>query len=500
MKRASGIIMHITSLAQEEGMGTFGRRAYEFVDFLKEAGQSYWQILPLGHTGFGNSPYQAFSAFAGNPYLIDLHMLKEDKLLDWEENIYLGNNNFPDVADLNNIFPAKMELLRKAYENSKKNPELTQKIEAFATENASWLDDYSLFMAIKGEFQQRNWQEWDTDIKTRQEASMAEYREKLQDEIGFWNFIQYEFFKQWTALKTYANEKGIKFIGDIPIYVSADSSDTWANPKLFKLDETCRPITVAGCPPDAFSDDGQLWGNPIYNWEHIDSTDYAWWVERIRQNAKLFDVIRIDHFRGFESFWEVPYGESTAKNGVWTKAPGKKLFETIKKELGEIDIIAEDLGFVTQEVLDLRLGTGYPGMKILQFAFSNPEGEDSQYLPYNCEKESVAYLGTHDNETVVGWMENPINREAVEFAKKYFYLNDEEGYAWGMIRGLMGTCSDLAIIQMQDLLGLGNSARMNTPSTLGSNWSWRMRGDALSSGLAHRLKDLTKTFGREMKN
>lgn len=501
MKRASGVLMHITSLPQEEGMGTFGRTAYEFVDFLHEAGQTYWQILPLGHTGFGNSPYQAFSAFAGNPYLIDLHKLKEENLLDWEENIYLGDNSQPEVADLNNIFPVKMQLLRKAYANAKEDKVLMKKVEEFAEENADWLKDYSLFMAIKGEYQQRNWQDWDIDIKTRQPEAMKKYEEALEDEINFWNFIQYEFTRQWTALKSYANSKGIKIIGDVPIYVAADSCDTWANPNLFKLDEECRPITVAGCPPDAFSADGQLWGNPIYNWENIDASEYAWWVERIKQNAKLFDVIRIDHFRGFESFWEVPFGESTARNGEWTKAPGAKLFSVIKDKLGDLDIIAEDLGFVTPEVLELRLDAGYPGMKILQFAFSNPDSpEDSKYLPYNCEKESVAYLGTHDNDTVVGWMEDPANKQAVEFAKKYFYLNAEEGYAWGMIRGLLGTCSDLAIIQMQDLLQLGNYSRMNTPSTLGTNWGWRMKSGQLTHGLAARLKDLTKTFGRERKN
>ncbi len=497
MNRASGILMHITSLPQEEGIGTFGSKAYEFADFLKASDQTYWQVLPLGPVGYGNSPYQAFSAFAGNPYMIDLQKLKEDGLLPKDEDIILDKiGNDSDKVDFETIIPLKLNLLHKAYAASKDNEAIRKEIEIFKNENKSWLADYSLFMAIKGKFNQISWQLWDKSIKCRKKAALDQYKVKLQDEIEFWNFVQYEFFKQWYELKAYVNSLGIKIIGDIPIYVSADSSDTWAQPELFKLDEDCQPITVAGCPPDAFTEDGQLWGNPIYDWEYIEATGYKWWVERMKQNAKLYDMIRIDHFRGFESFWEVPFGEETARNGKWTKGPGIKLFNAINKELGDIAIIAEDLGFITDEVVELRDKTGYPGMKILEFAF-DPKGE-SEYLPHNCDKASVAYLGTHDNETIVGWMENPVNRKALAFAKRYLRLTKKEGYAWGFIRALWSTPSQLAVVQMQDVLELDNKARMNIPSTVGDNWNWKMRNDALIEDISKKLKRLTKIYGRKV--
>ena len=497
MNRASGILMHITSLPQEEGIGTFGSKAYEFADFLKASDQAYWQILPLGPVGYGNSPYQAFSAFAGNPYMIDLQRLKEDGLLPKDEDIILDKiGNDSEKVDFETITPLKLNLLHKAYEASKQNKELAKEIEAFKKENESWLADYSLFMAIKGEFNEVSWQLWDKPIKCREQAALNEYKVKLQDEIEFWNFVQYEFSKQWYELKAYVNGLGIKIVGDIPIYVSADSSDTWAQPELFKLDEECQPVTVAGCPPDAFTEDGQLWGNPIYDWDYIDATNYKWWVERMKQNARLYDMIRIDHFRGFESFWEVPFGEETARNGQWTKGPGFKLFDAINKELGDIAIIAEDLGFITDEVIELRDKTGYPGMKILEFAF-DPKGE-SEYLPHNCEKTSVAYLGTHDNETIVGWMENSTNKKALAFAKRYLRLTKKEGYAWGFIRGLWSAPSQLAIAQMQDILELDNRARMNIPSTVGDNWNWKMKDGALTEDITKKLKRLTKIYGRKV--
>lgn len=497
MSRASGILMHITSLPQEEGIGTFGSKAYEFADFLKATDQQYWQILPLGPVGYGNSPYQAFSAFAGNPYMIDLYKLVEEGLLPKDENIVLSKiGNDSSKVDFETITPLKLKLLHKAYEASKQNPEIMEAIEEFKEENASWLMDYSLFMAIKNEFDEVSWQEWDPLLKCRDKATLSRYREKLKDQIEFWIFVQYEFFKQWYELKEYVNGLGIKIIGDIPIYVSADSSDTWAQPELFKLDEDCNPITVAGCPPDAFTEDGQLWGNPIYDWGYLEATNYKWWVERMKQNAKLYDMIRIDHFRGFESYWEVPFGETTARNGQWTKGPGIKLFNAINKELGDVAIIAEDLGFITDEVIELREKTGYPGMKILEFGF-DPEGE-SEYLPHNCNKESVAYLGTHDNETIVGWMQDPGNKRALAFAKKYLRLTKKEGYAWGFIRGLWATPSELAIAQMQDILGLDNTARMNIPSTVGDNWNWRIKEDALTEEISSKLKRLTKIYGRKV--
>lgn len=499
MNRASGILMHITSLPQQEGIGTFGKKAYEFADFLKASDQKYWQILPLGPVGYGNSPYQAFSAFAGNPYMIDLQKLVEDGLLSENDPIILDETGIDsDKVDFEKIIPLKLKLLHKAYEASKHNEDLKSTIADFKEENKEWLADYSLFMAVKAEFNEVSWQEWDKPIKCRDKIALKEYEVKLEDQIEFWNFVQYEFSKQWFELKKYVNDLGIKIIGDIPIYVSADSSDTWAKPELFKLDRDCQPITVAGCPPDAFTEDGQLWGNPIYDWDYLEKTNYKWWVERMKQNAKLYDMIRIDHFRGFESFWEVPFGEKTAKNGKWTKGPGFKLFDAINKELGDVAIIAEDLGFITDEVIELREKTGYPGMKILEFAF-DPKGE-SEYLPHNCDKKSVAYLGTHDNETIVGWMNDPINKRCVSFAKRYLRLTKKEGYAWGFIRGLWSTPSELAIAQMQDILGLDNSARMNIPSTVGDNWNWRMKNDALTEDITKKLKRLTKTYGRKVGN
>lgn len=498
MNRASGILMHITSLPQKEGIGTFGKKAYEFVDFLKASDQQYWQILPLGPVGYGNSPYQAFSAFAGNPYLIDLQKLIEEGLLPVDQNIILlhsGNDTDTEKVDFDRLTEQKMKLLHKAYEASKKGSDLLAAIEEFKKANANWLDDYSLFMAIKEANQGVSWQEWPESIKFREATALEVARQQLKDEVEFWNFIQYEFAKQWFELKAYINELGIKVIGDIPIYVSSDSSDTWAHPELFKLDKTCQPITVAGCPPDAFTEDGQLWGNPIYDWNYLSQTGYEWWVERMKQNVTLYDMIRIDHFRGFESFWEVPFGDKTARNGKWTKGPGYKLFKAINKALGNIDIIAEDLGFITKEVVRLRQKTGYPGMKIMEFAF-DISGE-SEYLPHNCEMDSVAYIGTHDNETIVGWMQNPQNKEQLNFAKRYLRLTKKEGYHWGFIRGLWASPSRLVIVQMQDVLGLDNHARMNIPSTVGDNWSWRMKEDAISEAVTIKLKKLTKLYGRK---
>ena len=496
MKRASGILMHITSLPQDEGIGTFGKSAYQFADFLKAANQKYWQILPLGPVGYGNSPYQAFSAFAGNPYLIDLQKLIDEGLLPKDEKICLiKNGNDTEKVDFEAISESKMQLLYKAYKLNKENKELIKQIEQFKTENASWLEDYSLFMAIKERHNQVSWQEWETPLKCREKSALNECRESLRDEIEFWNFLQYEFFKQWFELKAYVNHLGIEIIGDIPIYVSTDSSDTWAHPELFNLNQDCQPITVAGCPPDAFTEDGQLWGNPIYDWNYLERTGYKWWIERMKQNATLYDMIRIDHFRGFESFWEVPFGEKTARNGRWVKGPGYKLFKAINEALGNVAIIAEDLGFITEEVIQLRKKTGYPGMSIMQFAF-DIKG-DSEYLPHNCARESVAYIGTHDNETIVGWMEDPNNVKQLAFAKRYLRLTKKEGYHWGFIRGLWASPARLAIAQMQDVLGLDNHARMNIPSTVGDNWNWRMKNDAINEGIIRKLKRLTNIYGRK---
>jgi len=497
MERASGILMHITSLPGNEGVGTFGKCAYDFVDFLKASDQAYWQVLPFGPVGYGNSPYQSFSAFAGNPSLIDLQKLKDEGLLPKDEDIILDKNGIDSKkVDLDKIAPLKIEILHKAYEKSKLDTEIQTAIKKFVEASSDWLEDYSLFMAIKGSKNDVAWQEWPKPLKLREKKALEESRKKLSDEIGFWNFLQYEFNKQWVELKHYVNEAGIKIIGDIPIYVSSDSSDTWSHPELFKLDKECKPITVAGCPPDVFTEDGQLWGNPIYNWDYIEKTNFKWWVDRMKQNAELYDMIRIDHFRGFESFWEVPAKDKTARNGKWTKGPGYKLFEQINKALGKVEIIAEDLGFITDEVIALRKATGYPGMKILQFAF-DPKG-DSEYLPHNCDKDFVAYIGTHDNETIVGWMNNPENKKSLNFAKRYLRLTKKETYHWGFIRGLWASPTILAIVQMQDILGLDNEARMNIPSTVGDNWNWRMQADAIDDSISKKLKQLTKLYGRKV--
>ena len=493
MNRGSGILMHIASLPGNYGIGTFGKEAYEFADFLKKAGQKYWQILPLGQTSYGDSPYQSFSAFAGNPYFIDFDILAEEGLLskkDYEE-IFWGDNK--EKIDYSLIFTEKMKVLRKAYENGKEKN--VDELKAFKQEQSFWLDDYALYMAIKGTFELKSWKEWDDDIKRREPEAVKRYKDQLSDEIEYWCFLQYHFFKQWNKLKKYVNDQGIEIIGDIPIYVAEDSADCWANPDAFLFDKkTLDTIRVAGCPPDAFSDDGQLWGNPIYDWEYLEDTNYEWWVSRVRESLKLYDVLRIDHFRGFESYWSIPAGDDTAKNGKWVKGPANKLFDTIKKELGEINVIAEDHGFMTDEVREFRKCTGFPGMKVLQFGFG---ASDSPDLPHNYEESNcIVYTGTHDNETVRGWLENPVNREAAKYAKKYCSLTKKEGYNWGFIRTVWSSIGKTSIALMQDFLNLNNEARMNTPSTLGGNWQWRMKDDVLTDRLANRIYHLTKTYGR----
>ena len=496
MRRASGIIMHIASLPGKYGIGTFGKEAFEFVDFLKKAGQGYWQILPLGPTSYGDSPYQSFSAFAGNPYFIDFDLLNKEGLLKKSdyENIDFGNNR--ESIDYGILFKEKMRVLRIAYENSIGKDR--EEIEKFREENKLWIEDYALFMAIKEEFNLVSWQKWDEDIKTREKNTLEKYKKKLVKEVDYWIFLQYHFFKEWNNLKKYVNDLGIEFIGDMPIYVAEDSSDVWANPELFLLDENKTPKKVAGCPPDAFSATGQLWGNPIYNWDYLEKTGYEWWIDRVRESLKLYDVVRIDHFRGFESYWEIPYGEDTAVNGKWVKGPGIKLFEAIKEKLGDVKVIAEDLGYLTKEVLDFRDETGFPGMKVLQFAFDSRE--ESDYLPHNYTRNCVAYTGTHDNDTCRGWFETTGSKSDVEYAKKYLKLTKEEGYNWGFIRGVWSSVADTAIALMQDFLNLGNEARINYPSTLGGNWMWRVKEEDLTERLAEKIRDITKLYGRMNNN
>ena len=493
MERRSGILMHIASLPGKYGIGTFGKSAYEFCDFLKKSGQKYWQILPLGQTSYGDSPYQSFSAFAGNPYFIDLDILHEKGLLSKEdyEDINFGDN--PEVIGYGLMFTEKMSVLRKAYSNF--NVKENQEFREFIEEESEWIEDYSLFMALKYNFNFISWNSWDEKIKKRDEETLEKYRHELKDEINYWKFIQYEFFNQWKNLRKYANDKNIKIIGDIPIYLSQESSDVWANPKIFLLDEeTLEPLKVSGCPPDAFSETGQLWGNPIYDWSYLESNGFKWWIDRIEASLKLYDVLRVDHFRGFEAYWQVAYGDKTAKNGEWVKGPGIKIFNTIKDKLGEIEIIAEDLGYLTQETLDFKKETGFPGMKIIQFAFggdgSNP------YLPHNYEKNCVAYTGTHDNDTIRGWCEVTGSKQEVEKAVEYLNLTKEEGYNWGVIRGVWSSVAHTSIGVMQDFLNLGNEARINKPSTLASNWSWRAKDGVFTNELANKIYRLTKIYGR----
>ncbi len=489
MERNAGVIMHIASLPGKFGIGTFGKEAYDYVEFLLKSGLKYWQILPLGQTGYGDSPYQSFSAFAGNPYFIDFDILNKEGLLHEEE--YLNENYGDNVEyiDYGLLFDVKYNVLRRAYNNFKNldNLELREEFEKFNEENKDWLDDYSLYMAVKGKFNLVSWQEWDED--------MERYKRELSDEIEFWSFIQFMFFKQWNALKTFANEKGIQIIGDMPIYVAEDSADVWSNPDAYLIySETLKPISVAGCPPDAFSATGQLWGNPLYDWNYMEKNHYKWWIKRVKESLKLYDVLRIDHFRGFESYWEIPYGEETAINGRWVKGPGIKLFNAIKEELGEINVIAEDLGFLTDEVMQFLNETGFPGMKVLQFAFD--AREESNYLPHTYINNCIAYTGTHDNDTFRGWFEVTGNKSDIDYCKEYLALTEEEGYNWGFIRGAWSSVSDVSVALMQDFLNLGNETRVNVPSTLGTNWKWRAKEGSYTDELADKIYKYTKMYGR----
>ena len=494
-ERSSGILFHPTSLPGKYGIGTLGKEAYAFIDFLKKSRQKLWQIFPLGPTGYGDSPYQSFSSFAGNPYLIDFDLLIEAHLLSEEDlrDVFFGDNE--EYIDYGAIYNQKYPLLRKAYENFKSsdNHEMKENLEHFKRENASWLNDYSLYISLKNHFNGLPWNEWAHDIKNRQHGAMKHYRNELADDIEYHNFIQFLFFKQWGDVKRYANENGIKIIGDIPIFVAADSSDAWANPEIFLFDEERKPVKVAGVPPDYFSATGQLWGNPLYNWQKLKETNYSWWVERVRANLSTCDIIRIDHFRGFEAYWAVPYGDDTAINGQWEPGPGIDLFNAIKSQLGELPIIAEDLGLMTQGVIDLREATGFPGMKILGFAFDS--GEENDYLPHTYTKNCVVYTGTHDNDTLIGWFQKA-KEEDRQFARDYLNSRSDDEIHWNAIRGAWSSVANMAISPVQDFLGLGSEARINTPGVAAGNWQWRLRHGVLTDELAERIAKLTKVYSR----
>ncbi|WP_343102110.1 4-alpha-glucanotransferase [Romboutsia sp. MSSM.1001216sp_RTP31141st1_G3_RTP31141_220114] len=492
--RRSGMLLPIASLPSKYGIGSFSKEAYDFVDILEKAGQSLWQILPLGPTGYGDSPYQSFSTFAGNPYFIDLDELVKEGLLSEEEcNSYdWGSNN--KYIDYEKIYLSRFKILRKAYERS--NISKNKIFKEYCEINKWWLHDYALYMSIKDSFSSKSWIEWDDDIRSRKEETILKYEEKLKDDITFYKYQQYLFTKQWSKLKAYANEKGISIIGDIPIYVALDSSDTWANPELFQLDKDCIPTAVAGCPPDGFSETGQLWGNPLYYWEYHKYTEYEWWIKRIEYSLKLYDVVRIDHFRGFDEYYSIPYGEKTAINGAWEKGPGLDLFKYIKEKLGDVEIIAEDLGFLTESVKQLLKDTGYPGMKILQFAFDSRE--ESDYLPHNYDKNCIVYTGTHDNSTIKGWYEK-INPQDKRMCVNYMNnkYTRESIIHWDFICLAMRSVANTCIIPVQDYLGLGNEARINIPSTLGDNWKWRMNPNCFSKNLIKKIRMLTKLYGRK---
>lgn len=489
--RTSGIIAHISSLPSPYGIGTLGRAAYEFIDFLSAAGQKYWQILPVGPTSFGDSPYQSYSTFAGNPYFIDLEKLAEDGLLDKQELDAVDWYGHPEYVDYDRQYEHRFRFLRKAFEAS----DYTKKQDywAFAEQNKSWLDNYSLFMALKEYFGGKPWTEWDSDIKRREPLAVARYTAQFTGEMDFWRYVQYLFFSQWNKLKEYAGQKGISIIGDIPIYVALDSADAWADNELFLLDGSRNPVKVAGCPPDAFSATGQLWGNPLYDWDYHRRTGFDWWVRRVEAANRIYDRIRIDHFRGFDTFYAIPYGDATAERGEWMQGPGMELFNALKARLGSIDIIAEDLGYLTESVHELLRQSGYPGMKVLQFAFD--DSHNSSYLPHYHIPNCVVYTGTHDNNTVCGWLSSAPENDVI-FCRHYLRLNEEEGEHWGFIKAAWASVADTAIAQIQDFLGLGSEARMNVPSTFGTNWKWRMKENALTPELAGKIRDITFLYGR----
>jgi 4-alpha-glucanotransferase len=497
--RSSGILLHPTSFPNRFGVGDLGLEAYKFIDFLRDSSQQYWQVLPLGPTGYGNSPYMCYSAMAGNPLLISPEQLVEQDLLHSEDLANLPE--FPvDQVDFDAVVSVKTNLLKKACQNFKHQDKPTQQREfaGFCESKAYWLDNYALFMAIKDDLGGASWHTWEPKLAKRYHDAIAEIQGRLGEEIFYHKFVQFEFFRQWSELKSYANMRGIQIIGDIPIYVSHDSADVWSHPEIFSLHpETGEAALMAGVPPDYFSETGQLWGNPVYDWPALQNQDFHWWVQRFQAMLDYVDIIRIDHFRGFEAFWAVKHGEKTAMNGEWIKAPGVALFETIGRKLGKLPVLAEDLGVITPEVEALRDRFEFPGMKILQFAFGSDAG--NPFLPYNFHRNCVVYTGTHDNDTTVGWFNQAGDYEKKRFLR-YLGKTSPDGIHWDLIRLALSSVANQAIIPVQDLLGLGTEARMNFPSTAQGNWGWRYKSDDLSKDVCEALKDLTIIFGRQPQN
>lgn len=489
--RGAGILLPVASLPSPYGIGTFGKEAYRWIDFLKQAGQKYWQVLPMGPTSYGDSPYQSFSAFAGNPYFIDLDLLKEQGLLTEKELGACSCGEKPQKIDYAALYRERFSLLKKAF--SRSSHKGTNEYEEFCSRCGGWLEHYAVFMALKMKFGGKSWLEWPEPYRRRDQKTIDAARKELAQEILFWKFCQFEFDLQWKALRGYAHSQGIGIIGDIPIYAAMDSADTWSEPDVFYLDADGFPIDVAGCPPDAFSATGQLWGNPLYRWDYQEKTVFDWWKRRLSHTSGLYDIVRIDHFRGLAGYYAIPAGDKTAEHGEWRKGPGIRFFEVVQESLGSTKWILEDLGFLTPDVLRLRKAVGAPGMKILQFAFDSRE--ESDYLPHNYDKNCIVYTGTHDNDTMAGWMKTAPKAD-VAFSRRYLNLRRSREAPWEYIRAAYASVAALAVIPMQDFLCLGSEARINTPSTLGGNWEWRMMQGAASETLAERIRELTALYGR----
>lgn len=505
LPRTSGILLHPTSLASPFGIGDFGQEAFRFADQLKDAGQGLWQMLPLGPPGSGDSPYQAFSAFAGNPLFISPELLVREG--------YLSAADLADAPDLNServdyqaVHAWKIPLLAKAHANFGRcaSAEQNRRFKAFCAEHKAWLEDYALFMALRQEFgSDKSWTDWDKELARRQAPALKTWSRRLKNQIDCQRFQQFEFYRQWDDLRHYCNKNGILIMGDIPIYVSHESSDVWSHPEQFCLDEGGKPTEVSGVPPDYFSETGQLWGNPIYRWGEMERSGFKWWIERLKGTFRLFDLVRLDHFRGFDAYWSVPATETTAVNGKWIKAPGTKLFRAAKKKLGELKVVAENLGDITPEVEQMRRDFGFPGMAVLQFGFGI-ESQATTHRPHNFEKELFAYTGTHDNDTVMGWWNSEGGdsvrsaddvREEKAFARRYFGPSDEP-VNWKLIRQVVGSVARVAVTPMQDVLGLGSESRMNMPGMARGNWGWRMKAGAFTHECRERLRELAETYER----
>ena len=487
--RSSGILMHLSSLPSPYGIGSMGKPARDFIDFLKAAGQGYWQLLPICPTSYGDSPYQSFSTYAGNPYFIDLELLEADGLLEWQEYGEVDWESVPEKVNYGVLYEKRYPILRKAAERFLTR--IPSDYPEFCANNDYWLGDYARFMAMKHAHGGASWQEWEA-------LSTEEIELRYAEEIRFWKVLQYLFFRQWEELRAYANEQGIRLIGDLPIYVSLDSVDVWAHPELFQLDENRNPKEVAGCPPDGFSADGQLWGNPLFDWEYMENNNYDWWVRRIQYLCKVYDILRIDHFRGFDSYYAIPYGNTTARGGRWKQGPGIGLFRAVEDQIGPQRIIAEDLGYLTESVHQLLKDSGFPGMKVLEFAFdSSDSGCASDYLPHNYPENSVAYTGTHDNETLAGWFDS-ITKEEQELVRDYLCDHyTPKKYLYRSLNSLvMRSKAALCVIPMQDHLGLDNRYRMNKPSTVGENWKWRLKKGDLTDQLKAEIRGMTRRYGR----